>query len=75
MSDFARCCVRERRLTLAETDLCHASSREYAAGMTERYPLRDKQVFGSDVDDDDMDAILRAMDKLDSDEAPESTEK
>ena len=43
--------------------------------MTERYPLRDKQVFGSDVDDDDMDAILRAMDKLDSDEAPESTEK
>lgn len=42
--------------------------------MTDRYPLSDKQVFGSDVDDDDMDAILDAMDKLDAEE-PKSEEK
>ncbi|WP_425839915.1 hypothetical protein [Microbacterium sp. PA5] len=32
--------------------------------MTDRYPLRDKQIYGSDVDDDDMDAILEAADKI-----------
>jgi len=38
--------------------------------MTERYSLSDKQVFGSDVDDDDMDAILAAMDKGDAAKEP-----
>jgi len=38
--------------------------------MTDHYPLSEKQIYGSDVDDDDLDAIYRAMDKLDkSDES------
>lgn len=49
--------------------------REYADAMTDRYPLSDKQVYGSDVDDDDMDAILGAMDKLDEVDSAESTPK
>ena len=32
--------------------------------MADRYPLGDKQIYGSDVDDDDRDAILDAMDKI-----------
>lgn len=44
--------------------------RRYSGRMTKRYPPSDKQVFGSDVDDDDMDSILRAVDKPDSEEQP-----
>lgn len=40
----------------------------YPHFMTDRYPLSDKQVFGSDVDDDDMDAILNAMDRWEAGE-------
>lgn len=47
----------------------------YAAGMTDRYPLSDKQIYGSDVDDDDMDAILGAMDKLDQAESDSGGER
>jgi len=43
--------------------------------MTNRYSLSDKQVFGSDVDDDDMDVILAAMDKVNSEPAPEADRK
>lgn len=37
----------------------------YARVMADRYPLEDRQIYGSDVDDDDMDAILEAMSRLD----------
>ena len=40
--------------------------------MADRYPLGDKQIYGSDVDDDDMDAILDAMDKCTEDDGPET---
>lgn len=60
--------------TSSFADIAARTSRRYSSGMTDRYPLSDKQVFGSDVDDDDMDAILDAMDKLDAEE-PKSEEK
>jgi hypothetical protein len=34
--------------------------------MADRYSLSDKQIYGSDVDDHDMDAILKAMARLDA---------
>ena len=43
--------------------------------MTDRYSLSDKQVFGSDVDDDDMDAILAAMENVDRPEDEEADGK
>ena len=44
---------------------------EYAGGMTDRYPVGDKQIYGADVDDDDMDAILNSMNNLDAVEGKE----
>ena len=43
--------------------------------MTDRYDLSDKQVYGADVDDDDMDGILAAMDKLDAQEDEKANSK
>jgi hypothetical protein len=39
--------------------------------MADRYPLSDKQIYGSDVDDDDMDATLEATDKWAESDDPE----
>jgi hypothetical protein len=43
--------------------------------MADRYSLSDKQIYGSDVDDDDMDVILDAMARLDANDTGPSRDQ
>jgi len=42
--------------------------------MSERYSLSDKQVYGAE-DDEEMDAIMRVLDRASDAERPKSEEK